>query len=221
VGLIADGIHSHPSSLELALRAKGWNRIALVSDMMAAAGMEAGTYELAGRSVMLQGDAVRLDDGTLAGSVLTMDQAARNMVRWTSASAQIALHMASAVPSRLLGLGTIGEIRVGFDADLVLLDAQLGVRATMIGGAWAYKRESAWHSRFSLDFGDNRHVPQIRTNRRRSLRTDQHPCAAISGCPQSRWDSSSCCLLTPSCRLVPHGSRARKLPVTSPWAGQL
>jgi N-acetylglucosamine-6-phosphate deacetylase len=141
VGLIADGVHSHPASLELAVRSKGSHRIALVTDMVAAAGMQAGSHQLGGRPLLLEGNAVRLEDGTLAGSALTMDQAVRNVVNWTSASTQDVLSMASTVPARLLGLGAIGEIRAGFAADLVLLDAQLRVQATMIRGAWAYRKQ--------------------------------------------------------------------------------
>lgn len=140
VGLIADGVHSHSVSLQLAVRAKGVDRIALVTDMMAATGMPPGIYPLGGRQVIVDGTAARLPDGTLAGSLLTMDQAVRNMVRWTDARLPDALHMASAVPARLLGREDAGRIAVGADADLVLLDDDLRVQATIIRGEVAYER---------------------------------------------------------------------------------
>jgi N-acetylglucosamine-6-phosphate deacetylase len=143
VGLIADGVHAHPASLRLALRAKGARHIVLVSDMMAAAGMPPGAYALGGQRVIVDGTSARLADGTLAGSLLTMDQAVRNMVRWTDATPADALRMASIVPAALLGLADHGPIRVGAAANLVLLDDDLRVRVTIINGDITYERGEA------------------------------------------------------------------------------
>jgi N-acetylglucosamine-6-phosphate deacetylase len=143
VGLIADCVHTHPASLQLALRAKGARHIALVTDMMAAAGMPPGRYALGGQDVTVEGAAARLVNGTLAGSLLTMDQAVRNMVQWTDATASDALRMASEVPARLLGLARIGRIREGNAADLVLLDENLHVQMTIIKGEIVYERGRA------------------------------------------------------------------------------
>ncbi|MBV9279558.1 MAG: N-acetylglucosamine-6-phosphate deacetylase [Chloroflexi bacterium] len=133
-GLIPDGVHSHPAALRLAITAKGIERIALVTDMMSAAGMPPGSYRLGGRSVLVDDTSARLEDGTLAGAILTLDQAIRNVVRWTGLSAAHAIHMATEVPSRLLGLPRTGRIAAGFDADLALFDADLRVRRTVIRG---------------------------------------------------------------------------------------
>ncbi len=143
VGLIADGVHSHPASLQLALRAKGMDRIALVTDMMAAAGMPPGTYALGGQEVIVDSGSAHLADGTLAGSLLTMDQAVRNMVRWTDATMIEALRMASEVPAHLLGMDNVGRIAVGADADLVLLDANFQVHMTIVKGEVVYERGTA------------------------------------------------------------------------------
>lgn len=143
VGLIADGVHTHPASLQLALRAKGVEGIALVTDMMAAAGMPSGAYVLGGRQVITDDTSARLADGTLAGSLLTMDQAVRNMVQWTDATTIDALRMASEIPARLLGLARMGHIRQGNDADLVLLDEDLHVQTTIIKGEIVYERGRA------------------------------------------------------------------------------
>lgn len=141
VGLIADGIHAHPASLQLAVRAKGPERIALVTDMMAAAGMPAGRYQLGGQEVITDGIAARLPDGTLAGAVLTMDAALRNIVAWTEATLADALRMASEVPARLLGRPDLGRIAPGAAADLALFDRDLCVVATIAGGRMVYQRE--------------------------------------------------------------------------------
>lgn len=140
-GLIADGIHSHAATLSLALRAKGPDGIALVSDMMVATGLGPGTYQLGGQRVDVDERSARLSDSTLAGSILTMDQAVRNVVAWTGATAAEALYMATAVPARLLGLQHKGQLRVGADADLVLLDNDLHVQRTIVGGQTRYLRE--------------------------------------------------------------------------------
>jgi N-acetylglucosamine-6-phosphate deacetylase len=140
VGLIADGVHSHPASVQLAIRAKGIDRIALVSDLMPAAGMPPGNYTFGGQTVTVDERTARLDGGTLAGSIEPMDEAIRNVVRWTDASPADALRMASEVPARILGLPDRGCIEPGAIADLVLLDHDLTVQATITRGNIAYKR---------------------------------------------------------------------------------
>lgn len=139
--LIADGIHAHPASLRVAFRAKGPGRVALVTDMMAAAGMGPGQYQLGGQAVTVDDRAARLADRTLAGAILTMDEAVRNAARWMGATVVEALQMASEIPARLLGLAHAGRIAVGCDADFVLLDDALTVRATLRGGATIYERQ--------------------------------------------------------------------------------
>ncbi|MFL5758964.1 MAG: N-acetylglucosamine-6-phosphate deacetylase [Thermomicrobiales bacterium] len=142
VGLIADGVHSHPASLRLALRAKGADRIALVTDMMPAAGMPPGTYEFGGQAVTVDGSVATLQDGTLAGSIVPLDQAIRNVVRSTAATPADAIRMASETPACLLGLEDRGRIASGCLADLVLFDANLNVETTIIGGEIVYRREN-------------------------------------------------------------------------------
>ncbi len=140
-GLIVDGVHCHPAAVRVALRAKGIEGICLVSDMMPAAGMPPGRYSLGGREVVVDDTSARLADGTLAGSILTLDQAIRNVVAWTGTPVADALRMASEVPARLLGLTRRGRIAAGFDADLTLFDDRLMVTGTMVGGQTVYRRE--------------------------------------------------------------------------------
>jgi N-acetylglucosamine-6-phosphate deacetylase len=134
VGLIADGVHAHTAALALALRAKGWERVALVTDAVSATGRAPGRYMLGGTPVVSDGVAVRRPDGVLAGSALTLDRAVRVMVEQGGAHVEEALSMATQVPARLLEREDLGRLAVGCVADLVLWSSSLEVEATYIGG---------------------------------------------------------------------------------------
>ena len=133
--LIADLVHIHPEVLRLAVRAKGLDGIALVTDAMRGAGLPDGEYSLGGLPVVVANGSARLRDGRLAGSVLTMDRAVRNLKDVMEISLAEAWRLGSAVPARVLGLAdTKGAIAEGMDADLVVCDAEGRVRATMVAG---------------------------------------------------------------------------------------
>ena len=134
VGLIADGVHAHPAALNLVLRAKGAERIVLVTDAVAAAGAPAGTYALGGAPVVSDGQSARLADGTLAGSTLTLDRAVRGRVALGGARPEEALTMATAVPAARLGLADRGRLAVGRRADLALWSEDLTLVSTVVGG---------------------------------------------------------------------------------------
>jgi N-acetylglucosamine-6-phosphate deacetylase len=119
-------------------QAKGPGGITLVTDAMEAMGMPPGTYKLSDREVFVDEHSARLADGTLAGSVLKMDQAVRNAIRFTGCSLEEALRMASTTPARVLGLENKGNIFVGADADLVVLDEACQVTHTFVKGKWIY-----------------------------------------------------------------------------------
>jgi N-acetylglucosamine-6-phosphate deacetylase len=138
VGLIADGVHAHPAALNLVLRAKGAERIVLVTDAVAAAGSPAGTYGLGAEPIISDGQSARRADGTLAGSTLTMDRAVRTMVALGGARPEEALTMATAVPAALLGFADRGRLAVGRRADLTLWSEDLELVSTVIGGAAAF-----------------------------------------------------------------------------------
>ena len=140
IGIIADGVHVHEAALCLAHRAKGSESLILVTDAMEAAGMSPGDYELGGRKVHLEDGAVRLADGTLAGSALTMDEAVRNAVRFLGVPLAQAVRMATETPAAALNVDTKGKIAVGCDADLVLLDAEGTVLETIVAGETVYER---------------------------------------------------------------------------------
>ncbi|MCX7750834.1 MAG: amidohydrolase family protein, partial [Candidatus Bipolaricaulota bacterium] len=130
--LVLDGVHVHPAFVRLVvefLRGRGeLSRLCLVSDATAAAGMPDGVYPLGGREVQLRGGEVRLPDGTLAGSALTLDQALRNAVRFGGLSLAEALPLVTANPARVVGrTGGLAELVVGARADLILLGSDLQV----------------------------------------------------------------------------------------------
>lgn len=133
-GLIADGVHVHHSLLPVVFRAKGAGRVALVTDAVA---WRTGRLRDAGVAVV--DGAPRLEDGTLAGSVLTMDAAVRNVVDAGVPLAD-ALLAASATPATLLADHDRGRLRVGARADLVVLDADdLSVTRTVVAGRTAWE----------------------------------------------------------------------------------
>ena len=141
-GLIADGEHVHPAVCEELLRIKGGSRIALTTDQTSAAGAPPGAYALSGRPVVSDGRVVRLQDGTLAGSAAAMPDLMRLMARLPGMTVVRAISLASAVPARVLGESRLGRISEGSCADLVILDADLHVRLTMIRGVVKFRRPS-------------------------------------------------------------------------------
>ena len=135
VGLVADGLHVHPALVGLLWRWLGPDRLNIVTDAMAALGMGPGQYLLGDYRVTVEGDAARLDDGTLAGCVLSLDAMLRAFLGFSGATAAEALPTITTTPARLLGLGDrLGRIAPGYDADLVLLSPDLRVVETFVGG---------------------------------------------------------------------------------------
>ncbi|QIG43383.1 N-acetylglucosamine-6-phosphate deacetylase [Nocardioides anomalus] len=133
--VIADGVHVHPLAVALAARAKGVENLVLISDSISATGLPDGEYELEEQHVTVAGDEVRLADGTLAGSTLTLDRAVANLARWADLPWTQAVRSATDVPARLLGLSAErGAISVGRDADLAAFDADHRLLWTMVGG---------------------------------------------------------------------------------------
>ena len=135
VGLIADGHHVHEANLRIALAAKRRDRFMLITDAMPPAAGGPDYFDLQGRRVTRTDGCLRLDDGTLAGSVLTMDEAVRYVVNVVGLDLGAALAMASRVPATFLRRdGDLGRIVPGHLASLVHLDDQLRVRETWIEG---------------------------------------------------------------------------------------
>ncbi len=141
VGLIVDSVHLHPAVVQMVYRLKGATGITLVTDAMGAMGMPAGTFNLGGYSVIVDEKGAHLPNGTIAGSVLTMDGAVRALIAQSGCSLAEALTMASRTPAELLGMAHKGRIALGADADIVLLDAAVHVQATLVRGEVVWQSE--------------------------------------------------------------------------------
>ena len=135
-GLIADGIHVHPASIGIALRAKrGPGQVFLVTDAMSPTGTDWTEFDLTGQTVYRKDGALRLADGTLAGADLTMIDAIKYVHRTVGVPFDEALRMASLYPARALGVAaTHGHLNRGARADFTVLSDGLDVRSTWIGG---------------------------------------------------------------------------------------
>lgn len=144
VEVIADGVHLHPATVNLLVRALGTDRVCLVTDAVTPAGLPAGKFRIGREEAVLADGSIRLPDGTIAGSAATMDGVVRNAVAWGVADAAGALRMASAVPAIAAGVAERkGKIEAGYDADLVALSADFAVRETWVGGRCVYRSEEA------------------------------------------------------------------------------
>ncbi len=141
VEVIADGVHLDKTTVAMAVRLFGPERVALITDGVPPAGLESGWFRLGDEIATLRGDRVLLPDGTIAGGTATMDRVLRNVVHWGVAGMSHAVRMASTVPARILGLADHkGRIAIGYDADLVALDRDLEVVTTWVGGRVVYSR---------------------------------------------------------------------------------
>jgi len=137
--LIADLVHVHPAVLRQVAAVKTARQTVLVTDALAAAGVRVGSATLGDQTVTVADGAPRLSDGTLAGSLLSMDRALRNMAGVGIPPAD-ALHMATTTPARLLGIEDAG-LAPGGRADLVVLDRALRVVCTIVSGEIAHRQE--------------------------------------------------------------------------------
>lgn len=134
IELIADLVHLHPAALRLAVRIKGRDRVVLITDAMAAAGLQDGTYDLGGTPVYVKNGEARLESGTLAGSTLTQDRALANMVKIGIPSEDV-VAMLTETPAREIGAGHYkGKLQKGYDADINVLDNAFQVKATFVKG---------------------------------------------------------------------------------------
>lgn len=132
--IIVDFIHSHPKSIEFAYRMKGASNIILITDAMRAKGVPYGDYDLGGQMVHVTETGAHLPNGALAGSILTMDVALRNMQRATGCSLEELVAMSSANAAEQMNLVTKGKVEVNADADLVILNKDFTIQKTIKKG---------------------------------------------------------------------------------------
>jgi N-acetylglucosamine-6-phosphate deacetylase len=135
VELIADGLHVHPEVARAVIRAAGPERVAVVTDAIAAAGRDDGAFRLGGVPIDVVSGVARVrGTSTIAGGTATMDRLFRTVASDFGLAA--AVQLTSATPARALRLDRVGALRAGYDANLVALDGDLRVAAVMARGDW-------------------------------------------------------------------------------------
>jgi N-acetylglucosamine-6-phosphate deacetylase len=134
VAMITDGIHAHPTTVRLVHRLVGPDRFVATTDAVAAAGLPPGRFVLGGTAVESDGVAVRADDGTLAGSVVTMNESVVRLANLVGLGMEASVVAHSEAPARRLGEDHRGVLEVGARADLVAFGDDGSVRLTIVGG---------------------------------------------------------------------------------------
>ncbi|MFC8560261.1 N-acetylglucosamine-6-phosphate deacetylase [Peribacillus frigoritolerans] len=143
VELIADGIHCRPEMIKLAYDQITSERMILITDSLRAKWLEKGTYDLGGQPVNVDETKATLSDGTLAGSILKMNDAIKNTMEYTGCSMTDIIKMTAENPAKQLRIfDRKGSIQVGKDADLVILNDRLDVEMTFCRGNLAFKKEN-------------------------------------------------------------------------------
>ena len=133
--LIGDNVHVHPAAMKVLIRCLGTDRVVLITDAMTGAGLGDGKYLLVGNEVIVKDGRATLANGTLAGSIATLNQCVRNVHRLAGYPLQDAVKMASLNPARAMGLADrLGAIHVGKDACLTVIDEDVNVYLTMVKG---------------------------------------------------------------------------------------
>ncbi|MDW8065488.1 MAG: N-acetylglucosamine-6-phosphate deacetylase [Anaerolineae bacterium] len=138
--VIADGFHVHPAAFRLLIRVKGIRRVVLTTDAIPALGLGEGVYTFGGQEVLVKGGRAILLDGTLYGSMLTMDRAVHNAMAFAALSFAEALRMATLNPAHALGLQNKGRLAPGADADLVVWGEDGAPQLTMARGGIVWQR---------------------------------------------------------------------------------
>src|SRR6266699_2628909 len=147
--LIADGVHVHPAAMNALVKLLGPERTIVITDALAAAGISQGTFDFAGQPAQVIRGAARLSDGTITGSVLTMDQALRNVLQMTEVSLQQEVGMLTLNPAQAAQVSDRkGRLHAGYDADLLIFDSSLALQATICRGEIAFATD-AWRQRLS------------------------------------------------------------------------
>jgi N-acetylglucosamine-6-phosphate deacetylase len=140
----------YPAAMRALIKLLGPERTVVITDALAGASLNGASFEFAGQHVHVAHGAAHLEDGTITGSVLTMDQALRNMLAMTQVSLQDAVRMLTFNPARAAQVtDRKGCLEVGYDADLVLLDQSMHVQATFCRGEVAFATKE-WKERLAV-----------------------------------------------------------------------
>jgi len=139
--LIADTVHVHPGAMKVLVRCLGAERVVLVSDAMAAAGLADGDYGLVGEEVFVRNGRATLRDGTIAGSTATLNECVHHMQRDVGIALADAVRMATLNPAQTIGVaGRLGTITVGKDASLAVVDDEMNVELALVKGRVVFRR---------------------------------------------------------------------------------
>ena len=140
--LICDGHHVNPNAANILMNAKGRDKVALITDCMSAGGMADGDYMLGDFPVVVKEGTARLKDGgSLAGSILKLKEAVKNVVDWEIADIFEAIQMASLVPAKSVGIDNIcGKLKEGYPADFIVLDYDMNLEKTFLNGKLVYSK---------------------------------------------------------------------------------
>ncbi|GAC1397825.1 MAG: N-acetylglucosamine-6-phosphate deacetylase [Ktedonobacteraceae bacterium] len=146
--VIADGVHVHPAVVDMLVRMLGPERVVVVTDAQSVAGVSGNsTFEFAGQQAHVAHGAACLADGTLAGSVLTMDKALHNILTMTHVSLSEVVAMLTLNPAQSAHVAAYkGKLQTGYDADLLLFDSSLTLQATICRGKITFATET-WRDR--------------------------------------------------------------------------
>lgn len=139
--LIVDGVHLHPHVVNASYQLKGVDNVIAITDAMRAKGLPDGEYDLGGQTVYKKGKECRIETGSLAGSVAEMDFVVRNLKEFTGCSMQDLVKMSSVNSAKQLSVyDRKGSLTAGKDADIVIVDNNINVQATICRGVLAYQK---------------------------------------------------------------------------------
>jgi len=132
--LICDGIHAHPAAVKILVRALGLERVILVTDAIPGGGMTDGAFTMLNQTARIVDGVARLEDGTIAGSILTLNRAVMNVRAFAQIALNDALKLATENPARALGLTNLGALAPGMDADVIVMRASGEIALTIVAG---------------------------------------------------------------------------------------
>ncbi|MEK4499177.1 N-acetylglucosamine-6-phosphate deacetylase [Bacillus sp. FSL R12-0069] len=138
--IICDGHHVHPVASNILMNVRGREKVVMVSDCMMAGGMPEGTYQLGEFPVKVKDGMARLENGSLAGSILQLKDAVKNVVDWGIAAPEEAIYMASTAPAKSIQLDSeCGKIAEGYAADFIVLTPAMDLAATYLDGVCRFQ----------------------------------------------------------------------------------
>ncbi|WP_264448867.1 N-acetylglucosamine-6-phosphate deacetylase [Bacillus cereus] len=138
--IICDGHHVHPVASNILMNVRGREKIVMVSDCMMAGGMLEGTYQLGEFPVKVKDGMARLESGSLAGSILQLKDAVKNVIEWGIATPEEAIYMASTAPAKSVQIdGECGKIAEGYAADFIVMTPAMDLAATYLDGVCRFQ----------------------------------------------------------------------------------